>query len=105
MKHKALTLLLLCLFAFPVMAQRVPNRRVARQCVTCQRDRAGRIVRDAKVRREFMRQTGFPRGRRGYVIDHVVPLACGGADKPSNMQWQTAAEARAKDKQERKNCR
>jgi len=30
----------------------------------------------------------------GYVIDHVIPLACGGEDAPSNMQWQTAAEAR-----------
>jgi hypothetical protein len=40
----------------------------------------------------------------GYVIDHVIPLACGGADEPRNMQWQTKAEAKAKDKWERKGC-
>src|SRR5574337_1224987 len=40
----------------------------------------------------------------GYVIDHIKPLACGGADRPSNMQWQTVAEGKAKDKWERKQC-
>lgn len=40
----------------------------------------------------------------GYVIDHEKPLACGGADDPSNMQWQTTAESKAKDKWERKGC-
>ncbi|PKO53224.1 MAG: HNH endonuclease [Betaproteobacteria bacterium HGW-Betaproteobacteria-20] len=39
-----------------------------------------------------------------YIIDHVKPLACGGLDDASNMQWQTKAEAKAKDKWERKNC-
>jgi len=41
----------------------------------------------------------------GYVIDHIKPLACGGADAPRNMQWQTVAEGKAKDKWERKACR
>lgn len=40
----------------------------------------------------------------GYVIDHVVPLACGGPDSPGNLQWQTTTEARAKDRWERKGC-
>lgn len=49
--------------------------------------------------------TGARKGPcKGYVIDHVNPLACGGADAPSNMQWQTVAEAKAKDKWERKAC-
>ncbi len=39
---------------------------------------------------------------KGYVIDHVKALACNGADAPSNMQWQTVAEAKVKDKWERK---
>ncbi|WP_235276376.1 HNH endonuclease signature motif containing protein [Methylotenera sp. N17] len=39
-----------------------------------------------------------------YVIDHIKPLACGGSDTPENMQWQTKAEAKAKDKWERKEC-
>lgn len=52
-----------------------------------------------------MRQTGYPHGRPGYVIDHIVPLACGGLDAPSNMQWQSAAAAKEKDKTERRGCR
>lgn len=38
----------------------------------------------------------------GYVIDHIKPLACGGADDPLNMQWQTVAEGKIKDKWELK---
>ena len=35
---------------------------------------------------------------KGYVIDHKVPLKRGGADAPGNMQWQSTAEAKAKDR-------
>lgn len=41
---------------------------------------------------------------RGYVVDHVVPLSCGGRDDPSNMQWQTTADAKSKDRVERVDC-
>lgn len=51
-----------------------------------------------------MRQTGHPHGWPGHVVDHIKPLACGGADDPSNMQWQTIAEGKAKDKVERQGC-
>jgi len=37
---------------------------------------------------------------RSYVVDHVVPLKRGGPDRPDNMQWQTTAEGKAKDKVE-----
>lgn len=37
----------------------------------------------------------------GYIIDHRTPLDCGGADAPANMQWQTVAASKAKDKTER----
>jgi hypothetical protein len=49
--------------------------------------------------------TGKRRGAcPGYVVDHVEPLCNGGRDHPSNMQWQTVAEAKEKDKEERRMC-
>jgi len=38
-------------------------------------------------------------------VDHIKPLACGGDDTPSNMQWQTKEAAKVKDKWERHGCR
>jgi hypothetical protein len=64
----------------------------------------GRIQRSEQAKDDFLRQTGHPHGWPGHVVDHKVPLACGGADAPSNMQWQTTAEAKAKDKVERRGC-
>ncbi len=61
--------------------------------------------RDPEQREKFERMTGYPQGRSGYVVDHIRPLACGGPDDPSNMQWQTVAEAKAKDKWERRGCK
>lgn len=72
--------------------------------VATARDDHGRISRSEAARREFMRLTGYPKGRHGYVIDHVIPLACGGADAPGNMQWQTVEAAKLKDKTERQYC-
>jgi len=68
------------------------------------RNSRGRIQRSEKAKEDFMRQTGHPRGWPGHVVDHRVPLACGGPDAPSNMQWQTTEEAKAKDKVERQGC-
>jgi hypothetical protein len=68
------------------------------------RDSHGGIKRSAAARNDFMKQTGYPKGRKGYVVDHIVPLECGGADAPSNMQWQAVQEAKIKDRTER-NCR
>jgi hypothetical protein len=83
-------------------APRAPRRTV--YISSGSRDSRGRIRRSESARRAFMRQTGYPHGRPGYVIDHRVALACGGADAPSNMQWQTRAEATAKDRTERIGC-
>lgn len=41
----------------------------------------------------------------GYVVDHIIPLCGGGADAPSNMQWQTIEDGKLKDKEERAQCR
>ncbi len=70
----------------------------------------GRIERSAAAKSAF--QTSHPcpsTGARtgscpGYILDHVKPLACGGADAPANMQWQTVAAAKEKDKTERAGC-
>jgi len=64
------------------------------------RDANGRIKRSSSAKAAFMKQTGYPNGRPGYVVDHIVPLKRGGADSPANMQWQTIADAKAKDKVE-----
>ena len=68
------------------------------------RDSDGRISRSGSVRREFLRRTGYPSGRPGYIIDHIVPLCACGKDAVENLQWQTVAEAREKDKRERAQC-
>jgi len=77
----------------------------ARTKSTAPRTTNGRIKRSAAAKHEFEVRTGYPHGRPGYVVDHIVPLACGGADTPNNMQWQTIAEAKAKDRTERLGCR
>jgi hypothetical protein len=74
------------------------------------RDHHGKIKRSHSAKKDFQRTTPCPANGSnhgpcgGYVIDHKIPLACGGADHPSNMQWQTIAEAKKKDRQERKQC-
>ena len=75
-----------------------------------QRDSHGKIKRSQAAKSEFERQSPCPSTGKasgkcpGYVVDHINPLECGGADNPSNMQWQTVAEGKAKDKTER-SCR
>jgi hypothetical protein len=70
----------------------------------------GTAPRSTSARRAFQAQQPCPSttGRTGpcpgYVVDHVEPLACGGIDAPENMQWQSVAEAHAKDKWERHDC-
>lgn len=69
------------------------------------RDASGRIERSESAKHQFEVQSGYPKGRPGYVVDHIRPLACGGADTPANMQWQTVEAAKAKDAWERAGCR
>jgi hypothetical protein len=81
------------------------NSSRSKKSSSAKRDKHGRIARSEAAKHEFEAQTGYPHGRRGYVVDHIIPLACGGLDVPSNMQWQTIAAAKAKDKSERAGCR
>jgi hypothetical protein len=64
------------------------------------RDKNGKIKRSEAAKHEFMKQTGYPNGRPGYVVDHIIPLKKGGCDCPENMQWQTVEAAKEKDKWE-----
>ena len=75
-------------------------------CTSCARDSHGHIKRSLEAKHEFKNahpcpSTGKSTGAcPGYVIDHVKALKHGGADDPSNMQWQTLEESKAKDKTE-----
>ena len=66
------------------------------------RDAKGRLVRPEKAKDDFRKAHPCPATGKtsgpcpGYVIDHVVALKNGGADAPSNMQWQAVANAKAK---------
>ena len=62
------------------------------------RNFSGRIKRSSSAKHAFMKSTGYTHGRTGYVVDHIIPLKRGGCDCPSNMQWQTKADAKLKDK-------
>lgn len=69
-------------------------------------DKHGKIKRSKAAKSAFERQFPCPSTGRthgacpGYIVDHIDPLECGGADAPSNMQWQTVADAKTKDKTE-----
>lgn len=71
----------------------------------------GGTKRSASAVREFKKANACPatglvqKSCRGYVVDHIKPLACNGADKPINMQWQSIADGKSKDKWERKGCK
>lgn len=70
------------------------------------RDSHGKIPRSSMAKGQFKKSHPCPSTGRssgacpGYVIDHVTPLKRGGEDAPSNMQWQTTADAKAKDRWE-----
>jgi len=70
------------------------------------RDAHGKIARSPQALQQFKKANPCPATGKtygscpGYVVDHLVPLKRGGADAPSNMQWQTKAEAKQKDRWE-----
>ena len=70
------------------------------------RNAYGKIARSPKALQQFKKANPCPRTGKtygscpGYAVDHVMPLKRGGADAPSNMQWQTKEEAKRKDRWE-----
>ncbi len=62
--------------------------------------------RSREVAAQFQREHPCPStGKRwgacpGYVHDHINPRCNGGPDAVSNMQWQTIADAKIKDRRE-----
>jgi hypothetical protein len=97
----------------PVSANPVLPLEEMRYCGPPERDENNRIKRRSDVIRSFRDAhpcpvTGEHRGScPGWAIDHVIPLACGGCDAVSNLQWlpnelKSAAGTIAKDRWERK---
>lgn len=69
------------------------------------RDAAGQILRNYAELYAFKKASGYPRGRPGFVVDHVVPLCACGSDTRDNMTWARADSAKVKDKLEIAACR
>lgn len=84
----------------------------SRYCGPPPRNEAGYIVRRSDVTYAFKKLHPCPATQLttgacyGWAIDHIIPLACGGCDSVSNMQWlpvelKSAAGTLPKDRWER----
>lgn len=84
-----------------------------RYCGAPERDANGKIMRSTAVRNSFQKNhpcpsTGQTTGAcPGWQMNHVIPLACGGCDAVSNLDWmpitiKTCAEPHCRDRFERK---
>lgn len=54
--------------------------------------------RSQHAKHEFDVLNGYPYGRKGYIVDHVCSLFNNGIDTIDNMQYQTIADAKIKDR-------
>ena len=69
------------------------------------------LPRSAAAKAEFQRANPCPATSKsrgacpGWEIDHVIPLKCGGPDRPANMQWLTTEQHKAKTRSEARDCR
>jgi hypothetical protein len=92
----------------PMILYRITLAVAVAICLVLAVSASAKEPRSASVKREFQLThpcpaTGLRSGAcPGYVKDHVRALKCGGPDAVSNMQWQTTADTKAKDKWETK---
>lgn len=98
---KKILIALICAVSLTAMAQ---------TCVL-KRTPGGKIARSTTAVNTFKRANACPATGKasiascpGYIVDHVIPLCACGEDKPSNMQWQTLAASKAKDRVEDAQC-
>jgi hypothetical protein len=88
----------------PVLAR--SSSHSSSNCASCSRTSKRKIKRSTSAKHSFQHSNPCPSTGKtsgacpGDVIDHVQPLKRGGADSPSNMQWQTTADAKTKDRTE-----
>jgi hypothetical protein len=52
------------------------------------------IAADDAARQQFMKQTGYPKGRPGFVVMYKTAICDGGVDEPSNMRWRKVQNSR-----------
>ena len=84
---------------------KAPTHQKVTAPASVKRTSDGKIHRDPKEKAAFRRHHPCPSTGKtsgacpGYEVDHVKPLACGGADSPVNMQWLTTAQNRSKGSQ------
>lgn len=102
---------ILALLCLPALAAD-PALIESRYCGTPHRDKSGQIIRRADVLTSFRREhpcpaTGAASGAcPGWALNHVVPLACGGCDAVSNLDWmpdsiKSCADTHCRDRFER----
>ena len=100
MSKALITLCLLVALPYNLLAQQATTSKS--ESKAAQKSAAWTPSSAAKT--QYMRETGYRNGRPGYVVSYRMPLACGGTDDTSNLQWLTLAEAKAKAKSG-KGCR
>ena len=80
-------------FLYENSFSQIPQMDELRYCGHPLRGSDGTIKRSAAVIAQFKRIHPCPvdwktsGACKGWAIDHVIPLACGGCDAVSNMQW------------------
>lgn len=89
----------------PLVLALAGSASAAVQCIP-HRDNTGKILRSQTQVHHFKRTHPCPANGRttgpcpGYVVDHIQALCVCGKDRPSNMQWQSVAQAKVKDRTE-----